>query len=210
MCAQIDDLKLILGRVAEVATLFDDDGILVRFMNNNVEVGITMANFSALPHENAGSERRCNGDTIEERVPAGITLDGSAVGSRFVSAFRASSCCGHCLVAALGVALCCGSGQRHSGRKRRYKPRAADPIQRHGAPFHRHVVWSCRTVLALCLAPRPSGASCRTGGAGRGSHAHTASQSAAPLRCLQHPQQLVTQRPWAERLWNWSSETWAG
>lgn len=30
---RIDDLKLILGRVAEVATLFDDDGILVRFMN---------------------------------------------------------------------------------------------------------------------------------------------------------------------------------
>lgn len=34
---RIDDLKLILGRVAEVATLFDDDGILVRFMNSSVE-----------------------------------------------------------------------------------------------------------------------------------------------------------------------------
>lgn len=32
---RIDDLKLILGRVAEVATLFDDDGILVRFMNRH-------------------------------------------------------------------------------------------------------------------------------------------------------------------------------
>ncbi|KIZ02628.1 hypothetical protein MNEG_5332 [Monoraphidium neglectum] len=34
---RIEDLKLILGRVAEVATLFDDDGILVRFMNSPVE-----------------------------------------------------------------------------------------------------------------------------------------------------------------------------
>lgn len=34
---RIDDLKLILGRVAEVATLFDDDGILVRFMNSSLE-----------------------------------------------------------------------------------------------------------------------------------------------------------------------------
>lgn len=30
---RIDDLKLILSKVSEVATLFDDDGILVRFMN---------------------------------------------------------------------------------------------------------------------------------------------------------------------------------
>ena len=30
---RINDLKLILGRVAEVATMFDDDGILIRFMN---------------------------------------------------------------------------------------------------------------------------------------------------------------------------------
>lgn len=30
---RINDLKLILGRVAEIATLFDDDGILIRFMN---------------------------------------------------------------------------------------------------------------------------------------------------------------------------------
>ncbi|GBF92690.1 hypothetical protein Rsub_05059 [Raphidocelis subcapitata] len=34
---RIEDLKLILSRVAEIATLFDDDGILVRFMNSNVE-----------------------------------------------------------------------------------------------------------------------------------------------------------------------------
>lgn len=34
---RIEDLKVILGRVAEVATLFDDDGILVRFMNSSVE-----------------------------------------------------------------------------------------------------------------------------------------------------------------------------
>jgi hypothetical protein len=34
---RINDLKLILGRVAEVATLFDDDGIIIRFMNCNVE-----------------------------------------------------------------------------------------------------------------------------------------------------------------------------
>ncbi|MCJ1303502.1 hypothetical protein MMC08_006312 [Hypocenomyce scalaris] len=31
---RIDDLKLILSKVAEVATLFDDDGIVVRFMNS--------------------------------------------------------------------------------------------------------------------------------------------------------------------------------
>ncbi len=30
---RINDLKLILGRVSEVATMFDDDGILIRFMN---------------------------------------------------------------------------------------------------------------------------------------------------------------------------------
>lgn len=30
---RIDDLKGILSRVAEVATLFDDDGIQVRFIN---------------------------------------------------------------------------------------------------------------------------------------------------------------------------------
>lgn len=32
---RIDDLKLILGKVAEVATLFDEDGIEVRFINSN-------------------------------------------------------------------------------------------------------------------------------------------------------------------------------
>jgi hypothetical protein len=34
---RINDLKVILGRVAEVGTLFDDDGIIIRFMNSNVE-----------------------------------------------------------------------------------------------------------------------------------------------------------------------------
>src|SRR6478609_1426194 len=34
---RIDDLKFILNRVAEIATLFDDDGIVVRFMNSRVE-----------------------------------------------------------------------------------------------------------------------------------------------------------------------------
>ncbi|KAK9802942.1 hypothetical protein WJX72_002270 [[Myrmecia] bisecta] len=34
---RIQDLKMILGKVAEVATLFDDDGILIRFMNSNVQ-----------------------------------------------------------------------------------------------------------------------------------------------------------------------------
>jgi hypothetical protein len=32
---RIDDLKYILSRVSEIATLFDDDGIVVRFMNSN-------------------------------------------------------------------------------------------------------------------------------------------------------------------------------
>lgn len=34
---RIDDLKLILSRVAEVSTMFDDDGIQVRFMNSDVQ-----------------------------------------------------------------------------------------------------------------------------------------------------------------------------
>jgi hypothetical protein len=34
---RIQDLKLMVGRVADVATLFDDDGILVRFMNGTTE-----------------------------------------------------------------------------------------------------------------------------------------------------------------------------
>ncbi|BFZ54774.1 hypothetical protein PYCC9005_001811 [Savitreella phatthalungensis] len=34
---RIDDLKLILSRVSEVAAMFDDDGLQVRFMNNQVE-----------------------------------------------------------------------------------------------------------------------------------------------------------------------------
>lgn len=34
---RIDDLKLILSRVAEVATLFDEDGIQVRFMNSDTQ-----------------------------------------------------------------------------------------------------------------------------------------------------------------------------
>ena len=34
---RISDLKLMVGRVADVATLFDDDGILVRFMNGMTE-----------------------------------------------------------------------------------------------------------------------------------------------------------------------------
>lgn len=34
---RIADLKLILAKVAEVATLFDDDGIVVRFMNSRTE-----------------------------------------------------------------------------------------------------------------------------------------------------------------------------
>ncbi len=34
---RIQDLKLMVGRVADVATMFDDDGILVRFMNGTLE-----------------------------------------------------------------------------------------------------------------------------------------------------------------------------
>ncbi|KAF8058948.1 hypothetical protein HT031_005516 [Scenedesmus sp. PABB004] len=34
---RIADLKLILGKVAEVATLFDDDGIALRFINSNAQ-----------------------------------------------------------------------------------------------------------------------------------------------------------------------------
>lgn len=34
---RINDLKVIMARVAEVATMFDEDGIVVRFMNGHVE-----------------------------------------------------------------------------------------------------------------------------------------------------------------------------
>lgn len=34
---RIQDLKLMVGRVADVATLFDSDGILIRFMNETME-----------------------------------------------------------------------------------------------------------------------------------------------------------------------------
>ena len=34
---RIEDLQLIASKVAEVATLFDDDGILMRFMNSPME-----------------------------------------------------------------------------------------------------------------------------------------------------------------------------
>ena len=34
---RIDDLKMIVGRTADAATLFDHDGISVRFMNNGLE-----------------------------------------------------------------------------------------------------------------------------------------------------------------------------
>lgn len=34
---RIDDLKMILGKVSSVATMFDDDGIVVRFMNSRAE-----------------------------------------------------------------------------------------------------------------------------------------------------------------------------
>ena len=34
---RIDDLKMIIGRTADAATLFDTDGISVRFMNSPVE-----------------------------------------------------------------------------------------------------------------------------------------------------------------------------
>lgn len=34
---RIDDLKMIIGRTADAATLFDHDGISVRFMNSQAE-----------------------------------------------------------------------------------------------------------------------------------------------------------------------------
>ena len=34
---RINDLKLMVGRVADVSTMFDEDGILVRFMNGTLE-----------------------------------------------------------------------------------------------------------------------------------------------------------------------------
>jgi len=37
---RIEDLKLILGRVSYAATLFDPDGISIRFMNSNLSGGL--------------------------------------------------------------------------------------------------------------------------------------------------------------------------
>lgn len=37
---RIEDLKLILNRVVQAATLFDDDGISIRFMNTNLPEGM--------------------------------------------------------------------------------------------------------------------------------------------------------------------------
>lgn len=34
---RIEDLKIVLSKVAEVATMFDQDGILIRFLNSNVQ-----------------------------------------------------------------------------------------------------------------------------------------------------------------------------
>lgn len=34
---RIDDMKAVLGRTADAATLFDTDGIVVRFMNGTIE-----------------------------------------------------------------------------------------------------------------------------------------------------------------------------
>jgi hypothetical protein len=77
---RIDDLKLILGRVAEVATLFDDDGILVRFMNNNVEGnGIRDANSA----QQLISQVQFNGMT-----PLGTALESKVIRPFLVSGLQ--------------------------------------------------------------------------------------------------------------------------
>ena len=40
---RIEDLKSILAQVADVVTMFDDDGILISFMNSNVQVSVRNA-----------------------------------------------------------------------------------------------------------------------------------------------------------------------
>ncbi|KAK9837841.1 hypothetical protein WJX74_006076 [Apatococcus lobatus] len=68
---RIADLKLILGRVAEVATLFDDDGISIRFMNSPVN-GDNIRDAAAA--NNVVSQVNFNGLT-----PLGTNLDAKVI-----------------------------------------------------------------------------------------------------------------------------------
>ena len=61
---RIDDLKLILSRVVQVATLFDDDGISIRFMNTSLPEGLG---------DNVASEQQIN------HIMSSVKFSGKAV-----------------------------------------------------------------------------------------------------------------------------------
>ena len=71
---RIDDLKLILSRVVQAATLFDDDGISLRFMNTMMPPGMG---------DNIGSEQQIN-DIMKNVKFAGLTPMGRELRKKVV------------------------------------------------------------------------------------------------------------------------------
>lgn len=67
---RISDLKLMVGRVADVATMFDDDGILVRFMNGTIE-GNGVRDSAAAAQLISQASNFCN--PAELAVPVAVT-----------------------------------------------------------------------------------------------------------------------------------------
>lgn len=74
---RIKDLKAILSRVCEVATLFDDDGLSVRFMNSKLEGN----------HVKTSSEASALVDRVkfEGMTPLGTNLDAKIVQPLFAA-----------------------------------------------------------------------------------------------------------------------------
>ncbi|KAK9804277.1 hypothetical protein WJX72_004387 [[Myrmecia] bisecta] len=69
---RIDDLKVIVSKVAEVATLFDDDGITVRYMNSK-------AQGDNLRTAHAASQFVLNNSNFEGMTPMATSLDAKII-----------------------------------------------------------------------------------------------------------------------------------
>lgn len=67
--SRIDDLKLIIGRCAFVASLFDQDGIQVRFMNSRVDGNGITSEQAAM---NLVSQVKFSGLTVSCSVPISL------------------------------------------------------------------------------------------------------------------------------------------
>lgn len=78
--SRIDDLKEILSKVSEVATLFDEDGILIRFMNSNAA-----GNGIKSP---ADAEALLKNISFDGTTPLGSALDAKVVKPLFVNNLR--------------------------------------------------------------------------------------------------------------------------